>query len=559
MKNQKTILIVEDDPIIMMVEKSALEKYGYDIFTADTGEESIEIIKNNPIIELVLMDIDLGDGIDGTQAAEIILKEREIPIVFLSSHTEPEVVSKTEKITSYGYVVKNSSITVLDASIKMAFKLFDANQKLKATKDKLEATLDALPDVLFEVGLNGCYYDFHSSRTELIFRPVTEILGQSIYTILPTNVADIVMNAIKEANEKGVSIGGQFEMIVPAGNLWFEISVTRKGNELIDPHFIILKRDITLRKKTMESLQESEERNRILLDSINDAILIYYLNPEGMPENFIEVNNVACEIMGYTKNEFLKLSPMDIVKSPNGENFSIIMKSFIEDKELLIEWIHISKTGKEIPVEVSSHLFDLKGKQTVISVARDITDRKKKEIELLIAKEKAEISESTLRVNQVELQMQNEELHNKLEELDILQQKYFDMYHLASVGYLTINADGLILEANLTTSKLLGIVLSKLINQPFSKYIHEEDRDNYYHFCKQILESVSTDSTYNESIISGHIGSQMSSRLRMVHSDGLIFPAYLVAVLTHDSSTKSEQTIEEPALIFHIAIMKDCG
>ncbi len=54
-----------------------------------------------------------------------------MPIVFLSSHMEPEIVEKTEKITSNGYVVKSSSITVLDASIKMAFKLFDANLKIE--------------------------------------------------------------------------------------------------------------------------------------------------------------------------------------------------------------------------------------------------------------------------------------------------------------------------------------------------------------------------------------------------------------------------------------------
>ena len=83
------------------------------------------------------MDINLGAGIDGTEAAAIILGQRDLPVVFLSSHTEPEVVAKTEKITSYGYVVKNSSITVLDASIKMAFKLFEANTKEKVKEDAL--------------------------------------------------------------------------------------------------------------------------------------------------------------------------------------------------------------------------------------------------------------------------------------------------------------------------------------------------------------------------------------------------------------------------------------
>nr|WP_208652356.1 hypothetical protein [Leptospira kemamanensis] len=62
--------------------------------------------------------------IEGTEAAKIILEKTDIPLIFLSSHTEKEIVTKTEGITSYGYVVKSSTITVLDASIKMALKLF---------------------------------------------------------------------------------------------------------------------------------------------------------------------------------------------------------------------------------------------------------------------------------------------------------------------------------------------------------------------------------------------------------------------------------------------------
>jgi DNA-binding NarL/FixJ family response regulator len=70
------------------------------------------------------MDVDLGEGMDGTEAAKRILADRTIPVVFLSSHTEREVVQKTEGITSYGYVVKHSGETVLMASIRMAFRLY---------------------------------------------------------------------------------------------------------------------------------------------------------------------------------------------------------------------------------------------------------------------------------------------------------------------------------------------------------------------------------------------------------------------------------------------------
>ncbi len=83
------------------------------------------------------MDINLGSGMDGTETAQRILMSINVPILFLSSHTEKEVVEKTESITNYGYVVKNSSITVLDASIKMAFKLFDASTSIQSQQAAL--------------------------------------------------------------------------------------------------------------------------------------------------------------------------------------------------------------------------------------------------------------------------------------------------------------------------------------------------------------------------------------------------------------------------------------
>jgi DNA-binding NarL/FixJ family response regulator len=89
-----------------------------------SGEGALTVTDSVNGINLILMDIDLGDGMDGTEAAEIILSRHDIPLVFLSSHTEPEIVRKTDGITSYGYIVKNSGETVLLASIKMAFRLF---------------------------------------------------------------------------------------------------------------------------------------------------------------------------------------------------------------------------------------------------------------------------------------------------------------------------------------------------------------------------------------------------------------------------------------------------
>lgn len=151
-ENIKRILLVEDEPVIALLETQQLRNEGYAVTHVNSGEQAVHMISTGcDMYDLILMDIDLGDGIDGTEAASRILADNDIPVLFLSSHTEKDVVKKTEKITSYGYVVKNSGIRVLDASIKMAFKLFDAHKDLKERKQRIKSVNAELQQTIDEL------------------------------------------------------------------------------------------------------------------------------------------------------------------------------------------------------------------------------------------------------------------------------------------------------------------------------------------------------------------------------------------------------------------------
>ena len=90
-----------------------------------------------------------------------------------------------------------------------------------------------------------------------------------------------------------------------------------------------------------------------------------------------------------------------------------------------------------------------------------------------------------LRVHQIELEVQNEELRHKQAELDESRERYFDLYNLAPVGYVTLSEQGLILEANLTAASMLGVTRHGLVGHLFTRFILEDDQDSYYLHRKQ--------------------------------------------------------------------------
>lgn len=145
---QKTVLIVEDEAIIALSIRRTLEKWGYAVLTAGTGEKAIELAKTDSSIDLALMDIDLGKGMDGTQAAAAIMKIRSLPIVFHTSHSERETVEKVRGITRYGYILKGCGEFVLRSSLDMAFELYESHMDLKRKSEALYEHAQLLNNIL---------------------------------------------------------------------------------------------------------------------------------------------------------------------------------------------------------------------------------------------------------------------------------------------------------------------------------------------------------------------------------------------------------------------------
>ena len=128
-----------------------------------------------------------------------------------------------------------------------------------------------------------------------------------------------------------------------------------------------------------------------------------------------------------------------------------------------------------------------------------------------------------LRVHEIELEMQNEELRRAQEELEVSRERYFDLYDLAPVGYFTLSEPGLILNANLTAAKMLGVARSVLVTQPLSRFVVREDQDIYYLHRRALLAN----------------GAPQRSELRMLKQDGQPFWARLEATTARGADGSS--------------------
>lgn len=125
-----------------------------------------------------------------------------------------------------------------------------------------------------------------------------------------------------------------------------------------------------------------------------------------------------------------------------------------------------------------------------------------------------------LRVHQIELEMQNEDLRQAQTKLEEFKDKYLDLYDFAPVGYLTLNEKGLILEANLTVVRLMGVERKSLIKTFFSRFICPEDSDAYYLHLQQVLETQS----------------KQTCEIRLARGDGTQLYAQLDSLPVQDES-----------------------
>jgi PAS domain S-box-containing protein len=138
-------------------------------------------------------------------------------------------------------------------------------------------------------------------------------------------------------------------------------------------------------KRVLESALESEQKLKIILNNVNDQIYISEFDGKA-----IAVNQAVVDTLGYSKDEMLRAYPSDIVPSKDVHRVSKLMKGIETDGRAIYETEGIHKDGRKIPLEVSARFIIYDGKKTILSVARDISERKMAERKRRLEEERLE-------------------------------------------------------------------------------------------------------------------------------------------------------------------------
>lgn len=182
-------------------------------------------------------------------------------------------------------------------------------QHLKEALEFSESIINAMPDLLLEMNQQGRCLNVWTGYSGVIEMEKEALLGRTVHEVLSPDNASIMMAAIREAQEKGVSHENVIRIECPDGSVrWFDRSVTRKYiDDPGDTRFIVLSRDITEQKRAEDKLREREAFLDLLINTI--PIPVFYNDREG---RYLGCNKAYEEFFGSTRERLIGKTVFDI-------------------------------------------------------------------------------------------------------------------------------------------------------------------------------------------------------------------------------------------------------
>ena len=378
---KKRIVLVEDDNIIAFSQAKFLKEKGFDVVTLSNGEEIVELAASGHGIDLVLMDIELGRGIDGIEAAERLSKFCDIPVVFLTAYSDEDTISRVNGAARYGYVVKSSGNPIILSAINMAFKLYDSGRILRESEEKYRFIAENSTDLILKLDAKGYVIYVSPLCKNVIGYDADELIGKNVIHYYHKEDRKIISDAYRRIMALPDIDTFSYRFRLKDGSFkWFETTGKRlmAGDGLITG-IISSSRDITDRIAAEKALGESEEKLHLVMDGV--PALLSYVNGDG---RFVFVNEGYERWYGIPKDQIAGKLVSEILPSDAYERASEYYMRALAGERVVFENPTLNKEGEEryVRAHLVPHISDgvVNGFFTLIF---DITDSRKAENRIL--------------------------------------------------------------------------------------------------------------------------------------------------------------------------------
>ncbi|MFH0824082.1 MAG: PAS domain S-box protein, partial [Pseudomonadota bacterium] len=259
-------------------------------------------------------------------------------------------------------------------NLQRAIELREGMEKdLRKAKDTLETLVNACPDAFLLMTPNG--KSVLGSAVSALCPGVTseKSRGRRVYDSLPPEAAEhrkaIIEKVLQE--RKGVRFQAEY-----AGTV-FDCMVEPVFNDRDDIRFLaVFSRDLTAFKRAEDALRDGEEEYKSCFRCSDDIAFIHHFDQEGKPDRLRDVSDGFCNLLEYSREEALQQRIHDIVTEFDREGIPTEADLLQHNGRYVAEKTFVSKHGRNVPVEIHTRLFTLRGRSMALTIARDVTERR---------------------------------------------------------------------------------------------------------------------------------------------------------------------------------------
>ena len=309
------ILIVEDESIIAMDIERGLKKLGYLVTgIVNRCEDALQKIQEN-LPDLILMDIQIKGKRDGIESAQVIHRQYNIPIIFLTAYADERTLQRAKAAEPLGYIIKPFIETDLYAAIEVALY---KQQTLVKREREFKLFVESVKDyALFMLDLSGYIISWNKGAERIIGYTQDEVMGKH-FSILYTE--EDINNGVPElalqvAKETGKYENECWRVRKDKGQFWGNITIDAIVDEQGELHgFAKITRDITERKRMIDELhaaiQMRDDFLSVASHELKTPVTTLLLQLQGLSRCLQKTNDNS-------SLDFHKLTNVDILKSIN--------------------------------------------------------------------------------------------------------------------------------------------------------------------------------------------------------------------------------------------------